>query len=608
MNFIYPGAFSFLALIPLIILFYLLKLRRKPVIVSNIFLWVQSFSDARADKPFQKLRNNLLLILQILALLLLIFTRARPYINTKFQGGDHIALILDNSASMQSIETGKTRFKEAQNSALKLVEQMNTNDQMMVISISSRARVESTFTHNKGNLSKIIKAIKPFDCSTNIRDALVLASASLKNYPDGKIFLLSDGAFPQIEDLGNVPNIIFLPFGTGCNNAGITNINLRSSPFSRDIEVLVEIGNFSDEKKEFSAELYLEDELIDAHKISLGKGEIIWEIFQGINAQKGKVNVKIDIKDSLSLDNNVYAVISPPGLMKILLVTRGNPFLEHLLAILPGLQVFISDPSAYSSKNSSEKTFDLVIFDGGELPVITGGNFVFLGTKINTDSFKITGEIEKPPVIAWDKEHPVMRFVDFSDIHIEKAFKITEPSGKVLLEARETPLICSIIEEKVKAIFIGFTIYNSDLILRPAFPILFSNIIQYFNHVSSDRSDLSEKVIKTGNAIKISNYNVKIITPGGSEIKMDGKRNFSDTFNAGIYRVKYGKEEKYIAANLMDSMESNIKPVKTILIGKTCIGSSTINKLVRKEFWKILAFLVLILLTLEWYVFHKKVT
>ncbi len=602
MNFIYPGAFSFLALIPLIILFYLLKLRRKPVIVSNIFLWVQSYSDARADKPFQKLRNNLLLILQILALLLLIFTRARPYVNTKFQGGDHIALILDNSASMQSTDTGKTRFSEAQNSALRLIEQMNTHDQMMIISVSSCARVESTFTHNKGILSKTIKTIKPFDCSTGIRDALVLASASLKNYRDGKIFLLSDGAFPQLEDMGEMPQVIFIPFGNRCNNTGITNINLRRSTFSTDIEIMVETCNFSDETREFSMELYIDDELIDVHKISTGKGESQWEIFHGINAQKGKVNVKLDINDDLAIDNNACAIISPPSLMKILLVTDGNPFLEHLLSILPGLQIFISTKSDYSSG----KPYDLVIFDGGEVPVIGEGNFVFLGTKINTDNFKINGETENPPVIARDKEHPVMRFVDFSDVHIEKAFKITQPlSGKVLLEAKDTPLICSLIEENFKALFIGFTIYNSDLVFRPAFPILFSNIIQYFNHISSD---MSENMVKTGNAIKISNYNVEIITPDGSEMYMDGEKNFSDTFNTGIYTLKFGKEEKYIAVNLIDSTESNIKPGKSILIGKTCVNSSTINKLVRKEFWKILAFLVLILLTIEWYIFHRKVT
>jgi len=602
MNFIYPGAFSFLALIPIIILFYLLKLRRKNVIVSNIFLWIQSYSDARADKPFQKLRNNLLLILQILVLLLLIFTRARPYVNAGFKGGEHTVLILDNSASMQSADTGKTRFSEAQNSALTLVEQMNTHDQMMIISVSSRARLEATFTHNKGNLSKIIKNITPCDCSTGMRDALVLASASLKNYPDGRIFLLSDGAFPQLDDMGQLAPVIFIPFGNSCNNAGITNINLRRSTFSTDIEVMVEICNFSDEAKEFSIDLYLDGDLIDAHKINIGKGESQWEIFHGINAQKGKIYVKLDIDDDLSIDNNAYSVISPPALMKILLVTEGNPFLEHLLSILPAVRVSILHPSDYSSG----KIFDLVIFDGGELPVIPEGKFVFLGTKINTDNFKINGETEEPHVIAWDKEHSVMRFVDFSDVHIEKAFKITEPvSGKVLLEAKDTPLICSLITENFKALFIGFNLYNSDLVFRPAFPILFSNIIQYFNHLSSD---MSEDMIKTGDAIKISNYNVKIITPDGCEMHMDEKGTFSDTFNAGIYRLKYGKEEKYIAANLMDSKESNIRPVKTILIGKTCVNSSPVNRLVRKEFWKILAFLVLIFLTLEWYIFHRKVT
>ncbi|HPZ09317.1 MAG TPA: VWA domain-containing protein, partial [Candidatus Eremiobacteraeota bacterium] len=413
MNFIDFGAFSFLALVPVVILFYLLKLKRKPVIISNTFLWLQAFRDAKADRPFQNLTNNLLLILQILALIFLITVKARPYLKTSFQGGHHTVLIMDNSASMQATDTGKSRLAEAQKASLKIIDQMKSTDEMMIISVGSRPRIEITFTQNKGNLSKTIKSIKPLDSSTSVRDALILAISSLKNYSDGEIFLLSDGNFPDLGDLGpRIPVISFLNFGVNSNNVGITNINLRFSPFSSDFDLLVETENFSQEIKEFSLDIYLDNQLINAHKIRLERGKKKWEIFQNLSAPSGIITARINVKDDLLIDNSAYAVLSLPEPMKILLVSEGNPFLEHLFSITPRVEFSTIKPENYSIN----KIFDLIIFDGVNLKNIDKGNFIFIGTNVDLKGLRIIGEVKKPVIIAWDKLHPVMRFVELSDV------------------------------------------------------------------------------------------------------------------------------------------------------------------------------------------------
>jgi len=72
--------------------------------------------------------------------------------------------------------------------------------------------------------------------------------------------------------------------------------------------------------------------------------------------------------------------------------------------------------------------------------------------------------------------------------------------------------------------------------------------------------------------------------------------------------LKTVKKKKYIAANLFDDKESDIKPVKTLSLGGMNLNSSEIDELVQEEFWKLLAVIVLILLMIEWFVFHKRVT
>src|SRR5229473_1307874 len=112
MNFFSP--WSLLWLIPmatLIVVMYILKLRRKDVVVSSTFLWRQVIRDVQANAPFQKLRRNLLLLLQLIIAALIIFALARPFLRFSGIGGRNIVIIVDTSASMQSTDVAPSRLE-----------------------------------------------------------------------------------------------------------------------------------------------------------------------------------------------------------------------------------------------------------------------------------------------------------------------------------------------------------------------------------------------------------------------------------------------------------------------------------------------------------------
>jgi hypothetical protein len=69
MNFLAPAAFLLAALLPIIVLFYLLRLRRTEQVVSSVYLWRKMVRDVEANAPWQRLRRNLLLLLQLLFLI-----------------------------------------------------------------------------------------------------------------------------------------------------------------------------------------------------------------------------------------------------------------------------------------------------------------------------------------------------------------------------------------------------------------------------------------------------------------------------------------------------------------------------------------------------------
>src|SRR5437588_7546542 len=96
-------AWAVLAGVPVgIIALYFLKLRRRPIQVPSTLLWRRSLEDLHVNSLFQRLRKNLLLFLQLLAVILVMLTLAGPRIRGSSSQGERFVLAIDNSASMSA--------------------------------------------------------------------------------------------------------------------------------------------------------------------------------------------------------------------------------------------------------------------------------------------------------------------------------------------------------------------------------------------------------------------------------------------------------------------------------------------------------------------------
>src|SRR5260221_11955685 len=114
----------------LIVVMYILKLRRKDVVVASTFLWRQVIRDVQANAPFQKLRKNLLLFLQLLAAALLALAITRPFWRSKGVGGRSVVIVVDTSASMSATDVKPNRLELAKRKALDIANGMKAEDQM----------------------------------------------------------------------------------------------------------------------------------------------------------------------------------------------------------------------------------------------------------------------------------------------------------------------------------------------------------------------------------------------------------------------------------------------------------------------------------------------
>src|SRR6516165_10016061 len=160
-----------------VVLLYFLKLKRKPIQVPSTFLWKKSIEDVHVNSLFQWLRQNVLLVLQVLAVLFLIYSVLGLRVHGQTTSGRHYILLIDNSASMSATDVSPNRLEWAKQEALKEIDAAGDNDHGMVIAFNSKALTLQGYTNNRAKLRDAVKSIEQTQRPTRIDEALTLADS-----------------------------------------------------------------------------------------------------------------------------------------------------------------------------------------------------------------------------------------------------------------------------------------------------------------------------------------------------------------------------------------------------------------------------------------------
>src|SRR5256885_5048961 len=161
MRFLAPAAFLFALTIPVVIVFYLLKRKRVVRLVPSTLLWQKFLAETQASAPFQRLRKNWLLILQIILLVIAVLALSRPFFATKSKPAQLRVVVLDTSASMQATDESPSRFEKARAEALKWVDSLANNDQMVILQAGANTEVKQSATSEKAALRRAVPARAP---------------------------------------------------------------------------------------------------------------------------------------------------------------------------------------------------------------------------------------------------------------------------------------------------------------------------------------------------------------------------------------------------------------------------------------------------------------
>ena len=620
MNFLSPASLLLFGIAAPIIALYILKLRRRREPVSTLMFWEQIFKEKQTTSLFQKLKHLLSLLLQLLFLALLVLAIARLQFGFMTKSARQIALIIDNSASMNAREETVSRLETAKQHALKLVDGLRFIDEMMVMSCHAQPIIHSPFTNHQKSLRAAIESIQPTDVKTDLAPVLSLAYSVTQTNTNPEIAVFSDfaiGTTHQSQEaadmLQNPPphvKLHLLPVADAVrDNVGITQFRVRKSLVNAfDYQTLLTVANNSDSEKSFNVELYLNDGLLDVRPHTLAPGETRSEIFSNFTFEGGRLKAAIDVDDALSTDNAAYAALPKRERIPVLLVTRGNTFLENALAVDEKLDVAVMTPDQYKSEVEG---FDVTIFDRYNPPSLGDGNYMLIYPPKAGAMWEIGEPLETPIVTDWERDHPILRYVQLDNVLIGEAYQVAAPpSAKVLVRSFDEPLLIVDTTSKRKVVFAAIDILKSDLPLRIAFPVIIANTIQWFQ----SGSEIEDYHLQTGEILnkQISSTmeTVTITNPQGAPTEIaveNGELLFNQTAIAGFYELQLGEDAEVWAINLTDASESQIgvSPAIEELLDAEMIGIGG-SALLRYPPWIYLVFIAVALSAVEWWLYQRR--
>ncbi len=667
MNFLYQSLpwwswMTLLAVPPLIFLLYFLKLRRTPVQVPSTYLWSKAIEDMHVNSFWQRLRKNLLLLLQLLFALMLLLTCLRPGCDGTELVGERFIFLVDNSASMSATDTpeGITRLQSAKKQIRNAIGSMPSGASAMLISFSDSASVQQSYTSNKSELIRKLDEIESTQRTSDLNEALA-AAAGLANPGrssdkeseldvqvadalDAVLYIYSDGGVrkvPQFAQGALTPEYHAVgSFGDPPTNVGIVAFSIgEASETDGSVQLFARLQNSDDVDHTVSVSFYVGDVLQDAVADILvpsgGAKGISFELSGEAAAvdQPTTLRLKIDQDDIFMLDNEAFAVLNPPRKSNVIVVSANMDYLRYACgtdAIKKRTNVEFHGVDYLEDKEYLARSlagyYDLAIFDSLVPQTMPQCNCLIWNEVPPGDRWKRSAVHSPTPVLDYDGSHPIMASVKIGGLTIINSRDIEGPQGSLsLIESTSGSIAMLGPRESYLDLVIGFSIVetdedgetniNSDWPKKLSFPIFMQNVIENLSGLSTFAAGASVQpcdLLTIKPSVPFEKINVRGPDGTTTELKPQENRSFlfSKTQRSGVYEVsnpQSGEVDQRIAVNLMDANESNLVVREDLNLGYSNLKRVASQVPQRKEFWPWLLIGSLILLMAEWIIYNRRV-
>jgi hypothetical protein len=558
---------------------YLVRLRRRRVVVSFSPLWLAAAGPRRTTSWARRLRDllSLLLALSLLGLVLVAAVDPRPAAADR--AGRSVVILIDRSASMSARDGNvgtigsATRLDAARARATAIVGGLSAADRALVASFASDAVAETGFEADAGRLRRAVAAIAASEEPGDLPRALTFASAILRGRPRPTVVLISDGAFSdeaRRTHPGDV-DIRFAPIGKAgrrAGNVGIISFAARRLPADPSaVEAALIVQNFGARKTSVAVDIAAGDTTVERLRLELGPGERRRHELPNVFAPDARLQARLLTPpgtgedaakagrpladggdDDLALDDVAYAVVPPLPHRRVLRVGGADLYLDGaLLSLGRTVSVDRLTLTAAEAQRARWPEYDLVVFDG----VVPGsppdkGRFLYFDPHGPGSPFAERGSVRDPVIADVRRDHPLVHQLDLSDVNIASARRLALAAGDLAVAGSfGVPLVIARERPGLRIAATSFDPRRSDLPMRPAFPLLIANALTW----AGPRADATIEAPPA------------LLTGASARPREDLPE--VAIAHAGFHRVG----DLIVAANLGDARESDTTPVAELELG-----------------------------------------
>lgn len=618
--------------LPVIAAFWMLRLRRPERDVSSTFLWHRLVRDVEANRPWQRLRRSVLLLLQLLCALLLVAVVVRPALERPAGLAADLVLVVDASASMSATDVPLDRLDAARRAAADALRELPSGGRVSVIAAGDTARVVANEVTDPAHAVRAIEAIQPSVGTGDMEAALRLADALAARATGSQILVVTDASGPVPPDLRLVAPMRVVTVGRERDNQAIVALAVRVDPGGLRRQVFLSIANESADVVPRRLELLADGVVFTARDMALDAVTRHDVVIDELPAEARVVEARLTspadgapgpATDHLVLDDRAWAVVPDARVRNVLIIGDGSLFLRNALALLPDVDLYGVTEQEWAAGTARDAAWDLVVLERVAPETLPSAPILAFAPPASSPLGEVAGTMAAPEVGRPSPDEPLLRDVDLSRIHVGRAQRMVAPgwARTVIPGPGDTSLVYSGLRDGQPTTVFAFALSDSDLPLQVAWPILLGNVTaELLGRDASATAPLRPGAVVelplprdvTGVRVTLPDGSVRQVVPSAAG---SGVATFVDTWQLGVYRADpitadaatSAPPSSWFAVDLFEPGESSIRPGDGSALAALggVPGTSAEAGTARDEWWAPLVLLVLLVLAAEWLLYER---
>jgi hypothetical protein len=604
------GLWLLTGLVPLVVM-YILKIRRQRVRVPSTWLWAAAQRDLLAKQPFKRLVAELPLILQIIALVALAIAFARPALRGGKIAGDHVAIVIDASASMGAavrVPQGAppaTRMTEAKRTAADVISALAPGADALVIEGAKEARLVAPLERDERHLKAAAASVDVRDVEGDLSTAVALAADRLKSLSGKKrIVVITDGALAHDTPLSAAgADLQVITVGDEADNAGIVRIDVRSgidpSTKHEQVQVFVMVRNYATKARDVFVTLSLQSgattpaqkpaEPLASRRLLVPPNDKLPVVltFEPKSFDHGAgIVVQLSPGDALPIDDVAYGRV-PTGLkMPVTLASSADySWLQRALEADPTIDLRKLTLAELATVNIEPDAF--VVVEGACPDPLPGHDAMIVGPPEGTClGIDVGKAIDNPAITSWEAGDPRLRFLTLDGVLVARSQALrAQGAGASLVRAPMTTLIADASVPGRMLTIVGFDVAESNWPLKASFVLFVRNVVEL---ARLHRAQGVAGPARTGEPLRVA-------VPSGTEAitiegpAFAGAQTISARLGfaivpplerAGLYALRWTTPHvggALVSANLTSEAESDVRARPVLVDANAGAGAATVH-------------------------------